>query len=371
VLASAALVAGCSTGAQNPGGGLPGKDPITADTGGSLIDRPITGTTGPNGETPVPVTGLTLSPDEASRLQAGHHRAALLWHTSSAFVAAVQNGAMQEFQRLGIEVVATGDANMNAGTQANQVRTALAKQPEVILSLPVDPVSAAAAYQPAVAAGTKLVFLSNTPNGYRHGQEYSSVVTDDLYEMGKQAAQALGRSLGGKGTVGMLYYNAKYYVTNQRDAAFRATLQREFPDIKIVAEQGFTDPGNTSGIAGAMLTQHRGLSGIYVSWAQPAAGVLSALRSTRNTGTQVVTLDVDDPVMVDLASGGPTRAVVVDKAYDLGVGMADAAAYALLGKQPPAFTTVGALTATRDNVAAAYQQSLHQAPPPSVQDAIK
>ena len=360
----------CSTGA-GPGGSSPSNGVASAPAGSSVIDKMLTGTTGPNGETPTPLTDLTFSEDDLAKLKTGHYTAAQLWHTSSQLVTAVQNGAEAEFARLGIDVVATANANMDAGTQANQVQTAMTKKPDVILGLPVDPTSSAAAFQPAVDAGTRLVFMSNVPAGYAYGKQYSSIVTDDLYAMGKRAAEALGTAVGGKGEVGILYYDAQYYVTNQRDAAFRTTLMKEFPDIKIVAEQGFSDPNNATGIASAMLTQHPDLAGIYASWAQPAEGVLSALRTVGNTTAKVVTLDLDDPIMVDMATGGSTVAVIADEAWNLGKGMADAAAYSLLGKQAPAFAVAGALTITKDNIVEGYQQSLHSDVPTAVRQVLK
>ena len=374
VVAAAGLaltLTACSTGAGSGGGGSAASGSSSASNGSSVIDKTLTATVGPNGEKPTPVTDLALSDEEVAKLQAGHFTAAQLWHTNSQFVQAVQNGAAAEFGRLGINVVATTNANMDAGTQANQVQTAMAKNPNVIIGLPVDPTSAAAAFKPAVNAGTKLVFLSNVPKGYTYGKEYSSIVTDDLFDMGKRAAEALGKSLNGKGEIAMVFYNAQYYVTNQRDAAFRTTLQKEFPNIKIVAEQGFSDPSNATSIASALLTKHPKLAGIYTSWSQPAEGVLSALRTVGNTSTKVVTLDLDDPVVVDMATGGATVAVVADKAFELGAGMADAAAYALLGKTAPPFAVAGALTITKDTIPQGYQDSLHSDVPPAVQKVLK
>jgi ribose transport system substrate-binding protein len=374
-VAAAALaltVTACSTGAgssdaaQDTGA----SSSPSGSSGTSVIDLELSGTVGPNGEEPTPVADLTLTDEEVAQLQTGHYKAAQLWHTSSQFVDAVQQGAAAEFSRLGIEVVATTNANMDAGTQANQVQTAMAKQPDVIVGLPVDPTSAAAAFQPAVDAGTKLVFLSNVPKGYAYGKQYTSIVTDDLYDMGKRAAEALGESLGGKGKVAMIFYNAQYYVTNQRDAAFRTTLREQFPDIEIVAQQGFSDPNNVTSIASGLLTQHSDLAGIYTSWAQPAEGVLAALRTVGNTTTKVVTLDLDDPVVVDMAQGGSTVAVVADEAFEVGRGMADAAAYALLNKTAPPFVVANALTITKDTIPQGYQQSLHSDMPEAVKSVL-
>lgn len=389
VAATSLLLAACSTGApastssastssssavgssaSASSSGPPSAAPPTVK-GTSVIDLNITHTVGPNGETPTPTDSLTLTDAEVVKVKAGGYKAAMLWHQSSAFVTAVQNGAQAEFGRLGISVVASASANMNAGTQANQVQTTMAKKPNVILSLPVDPVSAAQAFQPAIAAGTKLVFLSNVPQGFTYGKDYTSIVTDDLYAMGKNAAEALGKALNGTGTVGVLYYNASYYVTNQRDAAFVDTLKSEFPKIQIVAQQGFSDASTTQQLASGLLTQHPKLDGIYVSYAQPAAeGVLAALRTVGNTHTKVVTLDIDDPVMIDMATGGSTAAVVADQAWNLGKGMADAAAYALIGKTAPPFAVAGVLTITKSNIAQGYQDSLHQSVPADLQKVL-
>ena len=362
------LAAGCSTGATPDAGG--GANTPAAKGGGSVIDLDITGTTGPNGEKPTPIDQLTFTDEEVAKLKAGNFTAAQVWHTSGPFVSAVQSGAKDEFERLGIKVTASTNANMNAGTQSNQVQTAMATKPSVMIGLPVDPTSAAAAFKPAVDAGTKLVFLSNVPNGYTYGTQYSSLVTDDLFAMGEQAAQALGKALGGKGKVAIMFYDAKYYVTNQRDAAFKTTLKKEFPNIEIVAEKGFTDPNNATSIANALLTQNPDLTGIYTSWAQPANGVLSALRTVNNTQVKIVTLDIEDPIMVDMARGGATSAVVADEAYNLGKGMAAAAAYAVLGKKAPEFAVAPALTITRENIPDGYRRSLNADVPASVQQAL-
>jgi ribose transport system substrate-binding protein len=339
--------------------------------GKNVIDFTVTGTKGPHGEDPTPVSSLTFTADELAKLKAGNFKSAMFWLDASPFFTAVQSGASEEFKRLGINVVATGQAKDDANTQANQIQTAMAKKPDAIISLPVDPTSAGAAFKPAVDAGTKLVFLSNIPAGYTYGKEYQALMTDDLFQMGKQAAEALGKSLGGTGKVGILFFNSKFFVTNQRDAAFKSTLATEFPGIKVVAEQGFTNPSDTNAIASAMIAQNPNLDGVYASWSQPGEGILAALRTAGNTHTKFVSLDLDDPVIIDMVTGGRTVAVVVDKAWDLGVGMADAAAYALLGKKAPEFGVVGATTITKDNVADGYQQTLHQPVPDAVKKVMK
>ncbi|MCB8829569.1 substrate-binding domain-containing protein, partial [Escherichia coli] len=122
--------------------------------------------------------------------------------------------------------------------------------------------------------------------------------------------------------VGWIFHDATYYVTNQRDNAFKSTIEKDYPDIKIVAQKGISDPSRAEELASAMLLQNPDLDGIYVTWAEPADGVLAALRAAGNTKTKIVTLDLAEPVGLDMAKGGNVTALVADKAYELGRTMA-------------------------------------------------
>jgi len=328
-------------------------------------------TVGPDGEKATPSSELTLTDAEAAKLKEGHYTAALLWHTSSDFVNAVTAGAKDEFAKLGIEVVAQTDAGFDAAKQQSDVETILAKKPNAILALPLDPVTSAEAFKPAVASGVKIVLLSNKPKGFVQGKDYVTIVTDDLFQMGKHAADALAEAIGKKGKIGFIYHDAQYYVTNQRDNAFKATIESDYPDIKIVAKAGIADPARAEDIAHAMLLKNPDLDGIYVTWAEPAEGVLSALRSAGNKKTKIVTLDLSEPVALDMVKGGNVAAIAADKAYELGRAMATAAGYGLLNKPAPAFVVAPAMTVTKSNVAEGWRESLHRDAPQSILDALK
>ncbi len=120
-----------------------------------------------------------------------------------------------------------------------------------------------------------------------------------------------------------------------------------------------------------MLLQHPDLDGIYVTWAEPADGVLSALRGAGNTHTKIVTLDLAEPVALDMVKGGNVAALVADKAYELGRAMAASGIKSLLGQQTPAFVVAPALTVTKENVSQGWKDSLNRDAPQSVLDAAK
>lgn len=323
-------------------------------------------TVGPSGEAATPSSDIIVSDAGVAALKGKDYTAALLWHEQSDFVNAVTDGINDEFKRLDIEVTMTTSAAFDAAKQRSDVETALTKKPNIIISLPLDPVSSAAAFKEAKEAGVKLVFLSNLPKGFVHPTDYAAIVTDDLFQMGKQAADALAKALDGKGKIGWIYHDAEYYVTNQRDNAFKATIEKDYPNMEIVAEEGISDPARAEEIANAMLLRNPDLAGVYVTWAGPAEGVLAALRSNGNKTTKIVTLDLSEPIALDMVKNGNVAAIVADAAYELGRAMAATGARALLGEDTPPFIVAPAVTVTADKVSEGWHESLHRDAPASV-----
>lgn len=262
--------------------------------------------------------------------------------------------------------MAESDAGFDAAKQKNDVETMLAKQPTIILSLPVDPDTAAEVYRPALEAGTIVAFVDNAPKGFVQGKDYVTIVSDDLYQMGEKAADAMAAAIGGKGEVGYLFHDANFYVTNQRDGAFKETIEQKYPDIEIVAEMGLADPAKAEDIINAFLLKNPDLDAVYVTWAEPAEFVLAALRNNGSTGTKIVTLDLSEPLALDMVKDGNVAAIVADEAYMIGQTLARAAAASLVGETLAPFYAVDALAVTKDNVKEGWFQSLHRDPPASL-----
>lgn len=328
-------------------------------------------TVGPHGEKPTPAASVTLSADEVQKIKEGNYTAALVWHEMSEYTNAVNRGAEAEFAALGITIVAETNASFDSARQQSDVETVLAKKPTIIVSLPVDPTTAAAVYDPARKAGVKLAFIDNSPAGYEHGKDYVTIVSDDLFQMGSKAADAIAASLGKKGKLGYIYHDADFYVTNQRDRAFKTTIETKYPDMKIVAEAGMADPARSEEIAQGLLIKHPDLDGIYVTWAEPALNVLAALKAAGNTSTRIVALDLNEPAALDMVKGGSFTALVADEAYNIGRTAARAAAGSLIGKKAEPFLVVDSLAVTKENVLAGWKTSLNKDAPESIVEALK
>ena len=330
----------------------------------------VTKTVGPNGATGQAASVLSFTDYEIKRLQAGHYSVALLFQTSSDWANAVTAGAQDELKALGIDVAGLSNSNYSASDQAHAVSTMLAKKPSGIVVWPVNPDELRPALQKAADAGVKLALISNMPSGFRQGRDYVGLVGDDLFAMGQKTAQNLARAIGGEGEIGFLYFDANAYVVNQRDAAFRTTIEREFPKVKIAATQGFSDPQRAFQIASAMLLQNPKLKAIYAPWAEPAAGVLQATRTAHRADLAVGTMDLSNTVALSLVQGGAVKALTIDDPYSIGKSLVAEIGYALIDKPAPAYIQVPAIAVTKGTVLDDYTRIYHASPPPEVTQAL-
>lgn len=346
--------------------GCAGSGPGAASVPATKAAEPSLEFAGPNGEKPGKLADLVLTEDEKAKVKAGNHTAAFVWHTSSEFVSAVEKGARDEFKNLGINVVASTQANFDAATQANNLQTVLALHPDIIVTIAVDPVSAEATFKPAVDKGTKLVIMTTPPANYKAGSQFVSIVTESLTDAGKLNATILGDALGGQGDIGYMYHDADFWFTNQRDKAFKAWTSYLYPNEKIVAETGFTDEAKTQEIAAAMIARNPSIKGIYVPWATAAQGVLAALRDAGRTDVKVVTNDLDATLAADMARGGNTVGLVGNSSMSIGKGLATASAYGVLNKPAPALVATTPTGITKGNLAQGWKDDYGTEPPASV-----
>ena len=131
----------------------------------ALSENNVLGT-GPNGEPPTPPIGFGLTDDELQKVRAMAATAAIVMHYGGNDWSQAQlAGLRAEFAEMGIDVVAVTDAGFDPEQQVADIEAVLARKPDVIVSIPTDPVATAPAYKQAVAQGVKLVFMDNVPKG--------------------------------------------------------------------------------------------------------------------------------------------------------------------------------------------------------------
>ena len=83
-------------------------------------------------------------------------------------------------------------------------------------------------------AGKTLVLLDNAPSGLRPGVDYLAVSSADNFGLGAIAAELASPYVTNEGVAGILNYEAEFFVTNEREIAFRKWMSAERPDVTLV-----------------------------------------------------------------------------------------------------------------------------------------
>ncbi|MCC3359185.1 substrate-binding domain-containing protein [Bacillus sp. REN16] len=347
------------------------------DEGPLTINQDIPGdqeilSKGPNGETAEPALNLELTEEEIAKIKEGNYKAAIVMHYAGNDWATAQiDGLKAAFERMGIEVVAITDAQFKPEKQLSDIETVLAKDPDIIVGIPVDAVSSASAFKKAADAGVKVVFMDNVPNNLEAGKDYVSVVSADNYGNGIAAADIMAEQLGGKGKIGVIYHDADFFVTAQRVEAFEKTITEKYPDIEIVARGGIADESDGDKVASGMLTTNPDLDGMFVVWDVPAEGALAAVRTAGKEDLVVTTIDLGANVALNIAQGGNIKGLGAQLPYDQGVAEAILAGYGLLGKEAPAYVAVPSLKVTQENILEAWKLVYSKEAPAEIQNAVK
>jgi ribose transport system substrate-binding protein len=319
----------------------------------------------PEGPPATPPDVFKFTPDMIAKLKAGHYTAGIVMHTMDAGWPKLQvEGITKTLKEFGVDVVAVTDAKFQPGQQIADLEQMIARKPNVIFSIPIDPRSEAEAYKKAAAAGIKLVFMDNVPVGMAPGKDYVSVTASDNEQNAAFAARELAEAIGKKGEVGVitLVYDYYYSVAARKVGALKAF--KDYPDIKVAEVGTFTSPEKAYNVATAMLTAHPNMKGVFVAWDTPAQQVVAAAK-TLGRKIVVTTNDLAADSALNVARG-EFLAVGAQRPYDQGVAEAQSAAYALLGKDVPPYISIATLRVKKIDRLSALKLVTKQDPPASV-----
>lgn len=320
----------------------------------------------PEGPEAASPDSITFTPEELQKLKDGKFTAAISMNVMDAAWPQLQvAGIKAGLAEYGIELVAVTEAKGQPATQLNDLEQLAARQPSVILSIPIDPVSSAPVFKRIAEQGTKIVFIDNVPEGLEPGKDYVSVIASDNEANGYFSAKAMAEKMGGKGKVGILttVYNSAYVIQAREKGARKAFA--EYPDIVEVTPAQF--PGTMTGAfsaSSAMITANPDLGGIFAVWDTPAIQAANAAK-TLGRDVLVATVDLGEDSAVSVANG-ELFAIGAQRPYLQGMAEAKAAAAALLGKDVPPYLSVAALRVTKLNLLSALKEVTQADPPASV-----
>ena len=324
---------------------------------------PITGL-GPHGERAAPPHQLRLSDTEADLARERRFTVAVVLHTTTSDWSKQQlAGIVTTLDRYSAAVVEVVDCEFDFGLQISALGRLANEAPDAIISIPIGNTAVAGAHRSVSCAGIKLILLDNAPTGLLPGSDYVSVVSADNFGLGQIAAEILSPYVVRGASVGIISYAVDFFVTNEREIAFRKWMEAARPDISIRLAR-FTDVNLVAPVVDGILAADPEIRGLFAVWDAPAMQAVAALRA-RSKELPIATIDLGNEAAIELAGGGLIKGIGAQQPYDQGTAAAIATLQALVGREPPLWVALPGIAVTRRNVIEAYQIVWH-APAPQI-----
>ena len=182
---------------------------------------------------------------------------------------------------------------MGAGSiseQMDQVATLTSKATSIsfLVAQGWDAVTMGPAFVELSEAGVPQVHNWTTPAGLYDSANYIGLVDADGYGQGAAAAEILAYAMNYEGEVGIIYFALEQWTNVMRLQGAEDTFA-EYPDIEVVAREGFTDPAEGYDIAVGMLQAHPEIDAVWATWMMgPATGAAEAVTALGKAGEVIV-----------------------------------------------------------------------------------
>ena len=254
------------------------------------------------------------------------------------------------------------DSNFSPERQAAALDRLIAERPKAIISLPVANADVADAHKRVSAAKIPLMLVDNVPTGLLPGKHYASLVSADNFGLGQLAAELLSDHMSKNTPLGVIGYEADFYVTNEREIAFNLWMQANRPNQGVLTRR-FKSFSDIPDLIDSLLTEQPELSGLFVVWDTPCEVALETLAS-RGMEIPTTTVDLGKTVAVNLANGGPIVGIAAQRPFRQGVTVAKALITELLGRKCPDWIALPGVAVSLDTVVQHYQ-AIWREPMPS------
>lgn len=189
-------------------------------------------------------------------------------------------GAQAQAQKLGLEArIADAGGFNKLDVQVAQIENFIQLKIDGLIIGAVQADGVAPVLQRAASAGIKIVdaFI------YENSGRTSGRVINDQKEIGAAEAGYLGKTLGGKGNVVMLYGPAGNATLLSRGQGFKEALKQRYPEMTVLAER-FSDISRAEGLKQMedLLQAFPGrIQGVYTGGSFLADGVADAVAARR------------------------------------------------------------------------------------------
>lgn len=323
----------------------------------------------PDGQEAERAGDMTLTDEEKQKLEDGNFKVAICMHMMYNDVNVTKAKLIQEtLESYGVEVIAVTDGESDVDTMITNLETVMAMEPDLIISIAYDVNAMVPIFEQVRDAGIKLVFFECAPSGFVAGEDYAALVSTDYYGNGRFAAEYMAYLMDYKGTVGIAYYDSDTWTCNQRDEAFRDVMEK-YPDIEIVADQGYADYNQAGVVADAILAQYPDLDGLYATWDTPAEQCVESALAVGRDDLIITTVDLGESAARNMAEGGMIKAIGSPRSYEDGNAIAMSALYALIDKDlGSGYIATPTMGVTQENLLEAYKTIYNTEPDSAISD---
>jgi ribose transport system substrate-binding protein len=274
---------------------------------------------------PASASAAATSTGSASAAASGKHYtiAYVPGATGVAFYDTLVAGMKAKAESLGMSVTYQGSPNFAPASQTPIVDAICTEHPSVLIVSPTDPVAMAPAINTCLNAGIPVI---TTDTGLTNTSKLTSAITTDNDSGGKDAADFVGKALGGKGEVALLSLSPTATTQVERIQSFEQEIKAAYPGITVLPVQYTAQATSDSEtVARSILAAHPGVKAFFGSAEPNAEGTAAALKALGLTG-KVINVGFDaSPAEVSLLKAGEIQAVVAQPAAEEG---ADAAQFA-------------------------------------------
>ena len=264
------------------------------------------------------------------------------------FYYTLEQAAMKEAERLGVDLEIQKVSDMDPTTQVAALNAGLAKSPDVILISPYDSTALQAPIERAVAQGVKVITYDNT---IAKGEGVLSTwVSSDTVEEGRMAARALVDLIDGKGKV--------FYQGTQIGAAFWQAIQEGWQDV-MDAEAGIEqlpavysdyETAKANSQMESTLSAHPDVAGGFASIFSDQAGIIPAIERAGKIGqVKVVALD-GQAANIQYLRDGAIQTLISLEPTEYGNAMIQSAVKAANGEELPSQVKIPMCVLTADTV---------------------
>ena len=243
--------------------------------------------------------------------------------TGVAFYDTLLSGMKAKAAALGMSVIYQGSPDFAPSAQTPIVDAICTRHPNALIVSPTDPVAMAPAINTCLNAGIPVITVDT---GLSSTSQLTSAITTDNDSGGKDAADFVGKALGGKGTVALMSLSPTATTQVERIQSFEKEIKAAYPGITLLPVQ-YTQQAtsDSESVARSILAAHPGVKAFFGSAEPNAEGVADALKALGMTG-KVLNVGFDaSPAEVTLLKSGGINATIAQPAAEEG---ADAAQFA-------------------------------------------